>query len=177
MRDTTQMMYGVTLRAQAIVGFAGVIWLITAVLMTGQHAGFTMFLGVVAGVISLTCLWSFLTPDWLERPTRWSQAPALILAHLVLLMLYSVVALSAGLTAAAGEFGRQLAIIAVSVLAATALLNIINGTRLCFRKPKADMAERAGGVTDIVLPRARVKQDQRPHGPQKRPQPAFSQAS
>lgn len=156
MRGTTHTVYALTFRTQALFGLVLVGWLISTVLVEGQYAGMSMLIGVIAGVVSFACLWPYLTPRWLGRPSRRSQLIPLVVTHVFLLGLYCFVAISAVLaTSAPDAVSRQMAIATLSILSATSVMNLVIGVRLSlFPVPAAG----AGGtVTELVLPQAQTR--------------------
>lgn len=173
MRGTTQSLYSLALRAQATFGLMLVAGLISAVLVAGQYAGTAMIIGVIAGVISLACVWPYLTPDWLERPSRKGHLVPLLVAHLVLLALYTFTAISSVLVLGMTDaVVRQLAVGVISLLCACGLLNLIMGIRLCLLPLSGGDDGERGTVTELVLPRA-----PRRNGYDDEEQPRLSQAS
>ena len=161
MRGTTQTIYSLIFRAQALLGLVLVAWLITGVLVAGQYAGTSMIVGVIAGVIGLACLLPYLTPGWLGRPTRRGQLIPLVCAHIALPLMYSFVAISAVLSIDVGaDVNRQLVLGAFSLLAATGLINLIVGAKLCFQPTNASHANEGGTVTELVLPRVAARSAQ-----------------
>lgn len=154
MRGTTQTIYSLVFRAQAVFGLVLVACLITAVLVAGQYAGTAMIVGVIAGVISFACIWPYLTPRWLGRPSRKGQLIPLIGAHLTLLLLYSFIATSAVLAFGLEDaLNRQFAVGAISVLCASGFINLTMGVRLCLRPRDIAPEVEGGAVTELVLPR------------------------
>lgn len=154
MRGTTHTVYALIFRTQALFGLGLVAWLVSAVLVEGQYAGMSMLIGVIAGVVSLACLWPYLTPRWLGRPNRRSQLVPLVAAHLSLLALYCFVAISAVIaTDLPDVFGRQMALAALTTLTAMSAMSIAIGIRLSLFPVRDD---RPGGiVTEFVLPQSR----------------------
>lgn len=155
MRGTSQVIYAVILRTQAVFGLLLASWLISMVLGRGQYATAPLIIGVIAGVISLSCVWSFLTPSWLRRPHKRKQLALIVSAHVFLPALYGYVAISAVVAAGIPDpLSSQIAVVMAAWLCASSLTCLVIGVRLCLRNGAAPQDEDVSVVTELVLPRA-----------------------
>jgi hypothetical protein len=160
MRGTSHVIYTAIFRTQAIAGLLLASWLISMVLGRGQYAGAPLLFGVIAGVISLACVWPFLTPSWLRRPKKRKHLAMMAAAHVVLPVLYGFVAMSAVVAAdLADPLSGQIALVIAALLLVSSLLCLTLGARLCLRKSAPAIDANASVVTELVLPRNVAPQD------------------
>ncbi|MEL6572756.1 MAG: hypothetical protein AAFQ64_13915 [Pseudomonadota bacterium] len=154
MRGIAHHVYSISFRAQAIVGLVFVAWMISNVpdaLVREQYVGVPLSVSVIAGVVSLSLLWPYLTPDWIKDPSRLNHLVPVVLAHAALPFLFGFVGGSAIVAAnIAAPVDNTLGIIMGVFFLLLGAVCLFLGSALCFWAETPDEDAPRGNVSVLV---------------------------